>query len=298
MAPPTDIYRLTNPTCGVAVSAATGRIIRYGPLHGPNVLWENPRARETSTPMRDWLNWGGDKVWIWPEEDWRKWRPGQEFPPGDPSPTPHAVHVHGRSLRMVSPIEPAYGIRVIREITLDETGAGVTLVNRLEKLQPGSQSLGVAPWTVTQIPAIPQILARLIPNPKPPGYAPFPPHPWNDVHTTNNIVILSRPGDPWVKMGLDADVLAAPIHGFLFIVRTLSHDPVPGVFAPWRRAQVFSDPDVSTLHPPGISPYVELEFTAPVRELPVGESASLTIRWDLISVPQDQRPIELLAGLA
>ena len=91
MSASSSLKSLNNGQFELAVSAATGRIVHYGAVRGANVLWKNPRADSVPSPFVGWHNWGGDKVWIWPEDDWVKWQAGVVAPPGDPPPPPAAA---------------------------------------------------------------------------------------------------------------------------------------------------------------------------------------------------------------
>lgn len=229
--------KIRNEQFELGISPATGRVIAYGPVGGPNVLWQNPGAPETPVVFPGWVNWGGDKVWIWPEEDWAQWNPETRHPPGDPSPVPHQLEGDGLRLRMTSPLLPHYGLRIVRDIALAPTGSRVTFSNRLEQAGPGRLALPVGLWTVTQIPAAPQIFARLSQDAAPPGYESFPGTSWPKIERSDTLVTLHRPSSPWQKVGLDANLLAVPVAGHLFIVGTPA--PPCGPQARFRRAQVF-----------------------------------------------------------
>lgn len=280
-----NTYRLANNEYEVVVGPANGRIVRYGRIGGSNILWMNPKVRETETPFPGWKNWGGDKVWIWPEGDWQRWRGGPCAPPGDPMARSFEVKKEGRRLRMTSGVVPGYGVQIVREIMLAETGAQLTIVNQLKQVESAAMELPVAPWTVTQIPAPKEIYARLVNEPGANAMA-FPPNPWA-VTLEGKFVTMRRPENPWVKMGLDADKLGAIVDGMMFTVTTVSS---PGeTFEPCRRSQVFSDPDKSTFRPAGVGAYVELEFTGSPRRLKVGETATLTTIWNLHPLPRGRK---------
>lgn len=292
MSASSSLNSLNNGRFELAVSAATGRIVQYGAVRGANVLWENPHADLSPSPFAGWHNWGGDKVWIWPEDDWAKWQAGVVAPPGDPPSTPYKVEVDKLAMSMTSPVVPAYGVRIVREIVLADSGSGVTFINRLEKVadvKSGGigKSLPVSVWTVTQIPAARQILARLLPKVAPPRYEPFQKSPWKGVQIINDIALLTRPAAPWVKIGLEADVLAMPVQDWLFVIRTPADKNDHSGYEPFRRAQVFSDPDESEFRPASQPPYVEFEFTSPLKRLSVGESVSLTVTWELHPLPEN-----------
>src|SRR3982750_3663343 len=76
-----EAYRLSNGTVDVVVVPAIGRIMRYGPVGRQNLLWKTPRpAGKPASPGKEWANFGGDKVWPWPQDDWPQ-RAGRAWPP-------------------------------------------------------------------------------------------------------------------------------------------------------------------------------------------------------------------------
>ena len=243
MSRPADLHWLTNSQFELAVSPGTGRIVRYGPVGGQNMLWDNPKATETPTVFPGWINWGGDKVWIWPEHDWAKWAKTSGPPPGDPAAGPYQVEAGGRHVRMASPVVPGYGLRIVREISLAASGPGVSIVNRLEQISPAAESLSVSPWTVTQVPAPTEVLARLLPGAVP-GYEAISPNAWNELRRVGDVLVLTRPANPWVKLGLDADALAVPVGGWLFVARTAAGSP--GNYEPLRRGRSSPSPTIPT----------------------------------------------------
>ena len=137
-------------------------------------------------------------------------------------------------------------------------------------------------WTVTQIPAPAQIFARLCAHAEAPGYESFPGTCWPNVKSEGGIITLPRPSSPWQKIGLEADALSLQMGEHLFSVETPAELNAPGPYAPCRRAQVFSDPDDSSFRLPGTPPYIEFEFTSPVKALEIGESVSLGVTWQIL----------------
>jgi hypothetical protein len=273
--------RIANDRFELLADPATGRIFRYGSIGGPNVLWQNLRACECRSPFPGWLNWGGDKVWLWPENDWAAGG-GPKVPPGDPPAAPYEITVEGLRMRMVSPVIASHGVRIVRQITLKASGSNVTLENKIECIAPSGGTRPLAVWTVTQLPAPRQLFGRLLVDAPTPAFEGFRESPWRDAHADGNIVTMGRPASPWMKIGLEADLLAAPVGEQLLVARVTAHSP--GTFEPHRRAQVFSDPDDSPFRLPGIPPYIELEFTSPLKVLAVGESVSLTLEWQLLDI--------------
>src|SRR4051794_19258518 len=136
-------FRLTNGTVDVVVVPQVGRVMRYGPVGGPNLLWENPAlaGRDPNpSPAADvvWANFGGDKVWPWPQ-DWAG-RTGRQWPPPpEADQAGYDVIVLGdpgtagpRTLRMTSAPLRGFDVRVVREITLAPAGTELTIDSRLE----------------------------------------------------------------------------------------------------------------------------------------------------------------------
>ena len=73
-----ECYRLSNGTAELIFVPQIGRIMRFGRVGGPNVLWENPalagKARPASARAKEWVNYGGDKLWPAPQDRWT-WPP-------------------------------------------------------------------------------------------------------------------------------------------------------------------------------------------------------------------------------
>ena len=273
-------WHLSNGTVDLVVNPEIGRIVRYGFVGSTNLLWDNPRAAEFASRIGNWNNWGGDKVWPWPQAAWpaavgRGWPP-----PGDGDVGPYSVEPTACGLRMTSPALPRLGLRVVREIELARTGSRVTIRNRLEPAGTPSP-LAWGAWTITQT-AIPDlILARLDAEATATVHAlvstdtPFPPP-----KRTGRIVELSR--DPALnsKAGFDASLLAGRFGDTLFVQSIVASGTSRGTYAPGARAQYYADADVRPERPPERPPYLETELTSPC--LPVSaEGPVLTVRWEL-----------------
>ena len=68
-----------------------------------------------------WINFGGDKAWPAPQSEWGRmvgkgWPPPRTF-----DAVAHTATVEGGAIVMLSPVDPAYGLRVRRRISLDAT---------------------------------------------------------------------------------------------------------------------------------------------------------------------------------
>jgi hypothetical protein len=272
--------RISNGVVELAVDPAIGRITHFGRIGGPNCLWLNPHAKGCASPFSGWINYGGDKVWLWPERDWKAWH-GVHAPPGDPPAESNRVDsLSSRALRMVSPDIETCGLRIVREISLEPHGTSVTILNRLEKIASTNLRRAIGLWTVTQLPAPTEIFARFVPDASEPKFSSFENGTWPSIRAEESIAILERPRDVWAKIGVDADTLAASIGSDLFSIRSGVAIPAKD-YEPHCRAQVFTDPDRSQFRVEGTAPYIECEFTSPTRALAMGESVELCQRWTL-----------------
>ena len=279
---------LKNDTVDLVVNPVTGRIVRYGFVGEKNILWENPGAREQAPQPQEWKNWGGDKVWPWPQGAWsrligRKWPP-----PGDGDIPPYRVEAAGAGLRMTSAELPGMGMRVVRVIELERFGSKVTILNRLEPAGELCAKEAWAAWTITQT-AIPgMILARLDEGAKQPAYGFGDQNAFLEPRRFGRVVELTPDPDKGCKVGLDADRLAGVADGLLFLQTIVAERTGRGAYAPGEKAQLYSNgypvPGKFTLS------YLEMELTSP-RSGFRDACPELTVEWQLRKLtPGEQEP--------
>jgi hypothetical protein len=290
-----DAYRLRNDTVELVVVPTIARIVHYGYLGKANLLWENAALQGLSPAAGRWFNYGGDKIWLWPQEEWPA-RCGSGWPPSTDLPglIAHAAAILESGLRLTSPSIPGLGVRTIREIRLAQTGTQVLLTNRIERLATDAD-FGLAPWTVTQLPADGRIFARLLPGTQlPDGYRVMDAAPFQGVtRVTDRVLMIERPKDRRARIRLDADVLAWQRGEDLFVERSVDVTPLSAV-APGERAQIYSHLDGDTELPLGVS-YIELELAEATRTLRAGESATLKTTWELLHLPASERTPQAIA---
>lgn len=284
-----DCYRLTNGIVEVIVVPSIARIMHYGFIGEPNVLWVNPATEGKPVKPGEWPNHGGDKAWVWPQDEWQI-RTGRGWPPPPATDqVPHQVEViDGRVLRLVSPLVAGYGVRIVRDIWLEPKGTRLVTLTRLEKMRDGAE-FAIAAWTVTQLPSPDLLLVELCVGSRlSQGYKLFSPDDWKSVRRLSDRILLpERRSDVSVKLGSDAEVLAWFKAPYLVVQKSPLVAEGLSAYQPGDRAQVYSNPD--TL------PYIELEFTSPLKILKKGESASLEVTWELFRVNQERQAPEALA---
>jgi len=110
-----NCVRLSNGDAEVIVTTAIGpRIIRYGLIDGPNAFQVIPETRG-QTGGREWLPYGGHRLWHAPEVKPRSYHPDNEAY-GTPS-------LQGNTLTVAYPTESTSGIAKEMRVTLAPSGA-------------------------------------------------------------------------------------------------------------------------------------------------------------------------------
>lgn len=283
-----DCYRLTNGAVEVIVVPAIARVMHYGFVSEPNVLWVNPATAGKPVKPGEWPNHGGEKAWVWPQDEWEM-RTGREWPP--PSATDQVPYqaevVRAKAVRLVSPLVAGYGVRVVREIWLEPSGTRVHVRTCLKKLRDGAE-FPVAAWTVAQLPAPELMLARLHPDSSlQGGYKLYSERDFRSVRRMGQILLVERPSDVWVKLGCDADLLAWFRAPYLLVQRSPFVAEGLSAYKPGDHAQIYSNSDDL--------PYIELGFTSPLKVLRRGESVCLQVIWELHRLPPREQSPESLA---
>lgn len=297
-----DAVRMSNGTVNLTIVPSIGRVMRYGFAGEPNLLWTNPnltpnKARADAATRPTWRNFGGEKVWLWPQEQWPQ-RIGRAWPPPvevDQRPVTWKMHdpLH---ITMTSEPVQGYGVRVIREIKLAPTGTRVTMNIRCEVAgeQPADD---VAVWSIAQIPSG-ETYARLL---GPRGHRGLEPAPWDRIREISpRVIALEPPTDVDGKIGLDADTLAWVGGSTMLVQHSLTAAQHGEQFKPVERAQVyFSHPRRNIAAK--VPQYLEFEWTSPRVNAAAGEIPELRVIWELHQSPRpwtDQSVAQFLSPQA
>jgi hypothetical protein len=135
-----------------AIVPAIGRVMQLRLAGEPDgAFWEN-RALDGQlhdAVSNDWINFGGDKCWpapqtVWTGQQGRDWPPPPAFDarPAAAAPSPRGVVV-------TSPIDPGFGIQVVRHVELDAGQPIMRISTEYRKLLGSAVRVGI--WTVTQL---------------------------------------------------------------------------------------------------------------------------------------------------
>ncbi len=152
-------YRLTDGKTEAVAVPAIGRIMRYGRVGGPNLLWNSP---DKTWPAGAWRNYGGEKNWLAPQSSWKQFHGSNIWPP-DPAFDGRSYSCRilpGRKLQMTSTLSPGTGIRFVRTMWIAPDGDFV--INEKASKSSGP-AIDASIWSVTQ--AIPGDLIVLPVNP-------------------------------------------------------------------------------------------------------------------------------------
>lgn len=283
-----DVYKLSNGTAEVVIVPQIARIMRFGFVGGANLFWNNDaEASKPGDPSGGWRNFGGDKPWPWSQDDWTKWFGAAWPPPPEADQLPQTASVVGTgTVRLVSPVIEKIGCRIVREITLAESGARLFVTTRLQRVTDANTD-PVAAWTITQTPFVrAPLVARLdttgttfaegwrVMGDK---------KPVKSVRRSDDGVLLFVERDAAAtggrKLGFDGDSITGVLGDTLLTIRADSPGAKSFDYRPGERGQIYiSDAG---------APYIEWEFTSPMIALKKGESATLHTTFEAKRLPAD-----------
>ncbi|MCS6776444.1 MAG: DUF4380 domain-containing protein [Chloroherpetonaceae bacterium] len=272
-----NAYLMSNGTVELIFVPQIGRILHYGYVRGPNLLWVNSElAGKTINPEQaqaDWPNYGGDKLWPAPQNRWG-WPPDPALDSGV-----HTARVlKGGRLQVTGQPSEKHGIRFSREIVRDPVGTGVTIRNTMTNVS--AREVQWAVWQVTQVDAPDVVLMPLYRGGRfPKGYYVFKdadPAP-NRMKILGEEIRLERDPERSSKIGGDSPKgwLAAEKQGIRFEV-SAKVEPKRTYPDDGCALEIYTNPDPH--------PYVELELLSPIVSLAPGRSYSFTTRWKLSRV--------------
>jgi len=269
-----ECFLLSNSRVETVVVPAISRVMRFGLAGEPEgAFWQN-RELDGQLPTADggqWSNFGGDKCWPAPQSAWLE-RTGRGWPPPrafDASPA-KAVAIE-RGVVLTSPIDPDYGIQMIRTVELDPVQPIMRIVTEFHKLQGPAVSVGI--WTITQLREPQRILLWQPPTSRfPRGFLPLLEAQPAEFRRRGRLLSLQRHPSLFTKIGSDADSMAWV--GENSILR-IDAERGPGEYPDGGCVtEVYTNPDPLK--------YVELETLGPVEQISVGGSIGRTTTYTVM----------------
>lgn len=270
-----DSLILTSANAEVIIVPAIGRVMQFrfkGEKDGP--FWEN-RALDGQAPdpkSNEWGNFGGDKTWPSPQAEWQKVAKRGWPPPPAFDSMPVQATVNGSEVTLISPVDPHYGIRTHRRITLHPSKPVMTISTTFEKLEGEPKKVGI--WVITQLKDPVDVFARVPKNSLyPSGY-----NKQSDELPLNfkigmSLLSLARNPKASHKVGTDAGTLLWV--GEKAMVR-IDSPRLPGGQYPdaGSSAEIYTNPDPLT--------YVELELLGPLHTMRIGDKIESTSVYTLL----------------
>ncbi|NQT26836.1 DUF4380 domain-containing protein [candidate division KSB1 bacterium] len=285
-----DAIEIQNNSIRIVIVPQIGRIMHFGPVDGPNLIWINPELEgkiltdfspELESPDSEWANFGGDKVWPveqfrWPDVNERAWPPDPWF-----DGSPHEVEILSDGITLFGPVSPFCGARCIRTIKIEEAGSRVMIEQRIEKVQSGRQlklePIPMTIWSVTQVIQPDEILFPLNPESSLPDQIFIyddNPVTKSNLSRKNGLCAFKPSRTDHQKIGTDGDGWLAAICGDHAFVQQLKRLPDAIYPEGGLSVEVYTAPES----------YIELEILSPLHNLEVEERIESTITWELISL--------------
>lgn len=267
-----DSYIISNQKSEVIVVPAIGRVMQFrfaGETEGP--FWENRAldGKPVNPTSKDWGNFGGDKTWPAPQSDWPKATPRGWPPPVAFDSMPVETRIEGAKLRLISPVDPHYGIRTERVITLDPADPKMTIETTYFKTEGEPRKVGV--WIITQLSEPEDVLLRVSTEKyvKQSGELPL------DLKYAQDGFHLKRSPTKNTKIGTEASTLEWRNKRWSLSIES---PRITGAEYPDENssAEVYTNADPLA--------YVELEMLGPLKTLKVGDTLSQTNAYILRSL--------------
>lgn len=271
-----EAFTIRNDTVEATVIPAIGRVMQFKFLGTPDgPFWENRAldGQSADSKSSEWINFGGEKTWPAPQADWAKMTGRGWPPPAAFDSMPFQAAIEDGSLVLTSPVDPHYGIQIVRRLTLDRTDLRISTTYRKREGQPVRVSI----WTIAQL-KDPERVYMPVPSPSrfAKGYNEQSDKLPAGLDFKNNVVSCTRATNHAAKIGSDASRLLWA--GRDEILETIAPREKSGEF-PDRQssAEIYTNPDPL--------PYVELEMLGPLHELESGQSISRDVVYRLHKRP-------------
>ena len=273
-------YKLSNGAVDAIVVPAIGRVMSFGKTGGPNLLWN---AEPLQLGGKGWQNYGGDKVWLSPQSDWKKFHGADNWPPepvldGEPL---QADVLTGGKLRLTTGVSKT-GIRLMRTMYFDDNGEFV--IEQTARKESGAP-VKAGLWSITQV--VPGQAVFFAVNPETQYQDGLFRFENKDLQPAvrvqpNLMKIEPKLAEQGSKMGFDTKVaaLASVKNGVAFVQKAARPDGeypdgTEGVGFP-TELYINGDPKAY---------YAELEILGPLQLYSIGTSKTHTVRWSLHDLP-------------
>ena len=273
-------YKLTNGAVEAIVVPSIGRVMAFGKVGGPNLMWNN---KETQIKGDGWKNYGGDKTWLSPQTSWKLFHGSDNWPPepvldGQPL---QADVLSGGKLRLTTGLSQT-GIRILRTMYFDDNGEFVVEQTATKESGPPVKA-GI--WSISQAVPGQAVFFAVDPNTQyKGGFFRF----GNNQKITGELVrpdlvkMVPQNNTDGVKAGFDTKVaaLAAVRDGVAWVQKAPRPD---GQYPDGADEAGFPTELYVNGNPDAY--YQELEILGPLKVFYKGTSWTHTVRWSLHDLP-------------
>ncbi len=152
-----DAIVLDNGQVTASISLRIGRIVTFGRSGGENMLWleseqelDETREFEKKVYKKQWMNYGGDKIWPAQQTMWL-FIMGGTWPPdlSIDGPPWRLIRQNKNSLVIESPTSKSLHVTIRREITLAASEAKLVIRNTMTRSAPSPFPVQI--WSITQM---------------------------------------------------------------------------------------------------------------------------------------------------
>ncbi len=277
-----DAIILSNGKVEAVIVPSIGRVMQFRYIGEEGVFWGNPdvAGKLVNSASKDWINFGGDKPWPAPQADWPKVTPRAWPPPigFDANVwkaealianftrmfSPELIgqkNEGGTLVKLSSPIDPNYGIRVVRYVQIDPSKPIMRIKTVFEKAE--GEPRKVAIWVITQMKEGDAIFVPMpLDTQFKEGYNKQSKELPEYFNVANGLIQLKRDPKKSTKIGNDAGALlwVGPKHILKIDSPRVANAEYPDNGS---SAEVYTNIDPLK--------YVELEMLGPLQEMKVGD---------------------------
>ncbi|MEM7713141.1 MAG: DUF4380 domain-containing protein [Cyanobacteria bacterium P01_A01_bin.68] len=274
-----DSYILSNSQVEAVIVPAIGRIMQFRFPGEENTFWEDSQiyGKIPNPKSEEWDNFGGDKTWPAPQSEWEDITKVSWPPPDTFDSVPVQLKAEKNEITLISEVDPLYGIRFTRKITLEPNQPIMKITTTFEKVKGDSQQVSV--WTITQLKEPVSVFAA-IPQPSifPQGYNKQSDDLPANLKIEDGILSLTRDENKAHKIGSDASTLL-----------WVGEKTAVRIDSPRIDKAIYPDNNSNSEIYTNYNPkaYVELEFLSPLKTLEVGEKMDLTVKYTLIKTTSE-----------
>ncbi|MCI0353116.1 MAG: DUF4380 domain-containing protein [Acidobacteriales bacterium] len=284
-----DSLVMSNGAVEAVVVPAIGRVMQFrfaGEERGPFFENRDLDGKPPEPAATEWVNFGGDKTWPAPQDDWPKLTPRKWPPPPTFDSVPLKAEVKDNRVELVSPVDPHYGIRTRRSISLDRGKPVMSIRTIYEKVQGNPVKVGV--WVITQL-GEPEKAAMVLPHKSQylEGYNKQMEVLPKDLKREGRLLSVTRDPKNQAKIGSDAGTLVWMDKDFYLQIDS-PRVPIGAEYPDQNSsAEIYTNPDPLK--------YIELETLGPLHTMKVGDKIERTNRYTLLRRSAgDQRLKELM----